>query len=124
LHQETFSLSIAGIEVLIRVKDRTQQFEVLPRNPKEVVMPVDSILASAAVVSVFLIFTGGSGAISARNRRDTNRPAVIADAAASDHAHRPTELRPGIRSLLSALTEDALARRRAFRLDEISLTAC
>jgi hypothetical protein len=43
---------------LIRIKDRIQQFGMLPRNPKEVAMPVDSILVSAAVVSVFLIFAG------------------------------------------------------------------
>jgi hypothetical protein len=43
---------------LIRLKDRIQQFGILPRNPKEVAMPVDSILVSAAVVSVFLIFAG------------------------------------------------------------------
>jgi hypothetical protein len=43
---------------LIRIKDRIQKFDILPRNPKEVAMPVDSILVSAAVVSVFLIFAG------------------------------------------------------------------
>jgi hypothetical protein len=43
---------------LIRIKDRTCQFGILPRNSKEVVMPVDSILVSAAVVSVFVVFAG------------------------------------------------------------------
>jgi hypothetical protein len=43
---------------LIRIKDRIWQFGTLPRNPKEVAMPVDSILVSVAVVSIFLIFAG------------------------------------------------------------------
>jgi hypothetical protein len=43
---------------LIRIKDRICQFGILPRNSKEVAMPVDSILVSAAVVSVFVIFAG------------------------------------------------------------------
>jgi hypothetical protein len=43
---------------LIRIKDRIWQFGTLPRNPKEVAMPVDSILVSAAVVSVFAVFAG------------------------------------------------------------------
>jgi hypothetical protein len=43
---------------LIRIKDRIWLFGTLPRNPKEIAMPVDSILVSAAVVSVFLIFAG------------------------------------------------------------------
>jgi hypothetical protein len=43
---------------LIRVKDRIWQFGMLPRNQKEVAMPVDSILVSPAVVSVFVVFAG------------------------------------------------------------------
>ena len=43
---------------LIRVKDHIRQFGILPRNQKEVAMPVDLILVSAAVVSVFVIFAG------------------------------------------------------------------
>jgi hypothetical protein len=43
---------------LIRIKDRIWRFGILPRNQKEVAMPVDSILVSAAVVSVFVIFAG------------------------------------------------------------------
>jgi hypothetical protein len=43
---------------LIRIKDRPRQFGILLGNPKEVAMPVDSMLVSAAVVSVFVIFAG------------------------------------------------------------------
>jgi hypothetical protein len=43
---------------LIRIKDRIWQFGTLSRNPKEMAMPVDAILVSAAVVSVFAVFAG------------------------------------------------------------------
>jgi hypothetical protein len=42
---------------LIRIKDRIRQFGILPRNPREVAMPVDPIVVSAAVVSVFAVFS-------------------------------------------------------------------
>jgi hypothetical protein len=60
LHQATFGVIARNcfLHSLIRIKDRTWQFGKLPRNSKEVVMPVDSILVSAAVVSVFVIFAG------------------------------------------------------------------
>jgi hypothetical protein len=43
---------------LIDVKDPLLRFGILPRNQKEVGMPIDSILVSAAVVSMFVIFAG------------------------------------------------------------------
>jgi hypothetical protein len=43
---------------LIRIKVCPCQFSILPQNPKELAMPVDSILVSAAVVAMFVIFAG------------------------------------------------------------------
>jgi hypothetical protein len=41
---------------LISIKDPARRFRILPPNQQEVAMPVDSILVSAAVVSVFVVF--------------------------------------------------------------------
>lgn len=43
---------------LIDVKGRIWRADIMPRNQKEVAMPVDSILVSAAVVSIFVVFAG------------------------------------------------------------------
>jgi hypothetical protein len=43
---------------LIRIKDSIRRFGIMPRIQQEVAMPVDSILVSAAVVSMFAIFAG------------------------------------------------------------------
>jgi len=43
---------------LICVKNRVWRLGILPRNQKEVAVPVDSILVSAAVVLVFVVFAG------------------------------------------------------------------
>ena len=43
---------------LIDVKDRLLWFAILPMKSKEVVMPIDSVLVSAAVVAMFVIFAG------------------------------------------------------------------
>jgi hypothetical protein len=60
LHQEALWLDCwdCFLQSLIRIKDRIRRFGILPRNPKEVAMPFDSILVSAAVVSVFAVFAG------------------------------------------------------------------
>ena len=41
---------------LIGIKDQGLRFGILASDPQEVVMPVDSILVSAAMVSMFVIF--------------------------------------------------------------------
>jgi hypothetical protein len=42
---------------LIGIKDRILPFGILPRNQKEVAVPVDSILVCAAVIAVFAVFS-------------------------------------------------------------------
>jgi len=43
---------------LIDVKDRLLWFSILAMKSKEVVMPIDSVLVSVAVVAMFVIFAG------------------------------------------------------------------
>jgi hypothetical protein len=43
---------------LIDVKDRLFWFLILSMKSKEVVMPIDSVLVSVAVVAMFVIFAG------------------------------------------------------------------
>ncbi|MEH2568699.1 hypothetical protein [Bradyrhizobium sp. AZCC 2289] len=43
---------------LIDVKDRLLWFAILSMKSKEVVMPIDSVLVSVAVVAMFVIFAG------------------------------------------------------------------
>jgi hypothetical protein len=43
---------------LILVKDRLIRITILRRNQQELIMPIDSILVSAAVLVMFVIFAG------------------------------------------------------------------
>jgi hypothetical protein len=43
---------------LIRIKDRIQPIGIVPRHQRRFAMPIDSILVSAAVISVFVVFAG------------------------------------------------------------------
>jgi len=66
------------LQKLIRIKLLISHFGTLPQIKKEVAMPLDSILVSAAVVAVFAVFSVVLAWVDVRSGSMSRQPAGAA----------------------------------------------